>query len=32
MGDLDMKVDTQLDTNSDVNEGQKAAADDEDGV
>ena len=32
MGDLDMKVDTQLDTNSDVNEGQKTAADDEDGV
>ena len=32
MGDLDMKVDTQLDTNSDVNEGQKVAADDEDGV
>ena len=32
MGDVDMKVDTQLDTNSDVNEGQKVAADDEDGV
>ena len=32
MGDLDMKVDTQLDTNSDVNEGQKVVDDDEDGV
>lgn len=32
MGDVDMKVDTQLDTNSDVNEGQKVVDDDEDGV
>ena len=31
MGDLDMKVDTQLDTNSDINDAQPVA-DDEDGV
>lgn len=31
MGDLDMKVDTQLDTNSDINAAQPVA-DDEDGV